>query len=187
MFGAQFETIEFTSNRGMTEVIRAIFGDSKGRGSRNRPDFVALSDTSVGLYARSSYDGNFDDDGVEHLVIIDLKTTGLAIGSKEKDQVWKYVKELRQRGHIRATTRVDGFILGDRIEAGEEETFSQGNMVAIRPVLYDTILRRAEKRMLNLYAKVEDAPFLIQADSSLRAFAEPIPVVQQQLLEPAAK
>lgn len=187
MFGPQFETIEFTSNRGMTEVIRALFGDGKARGSRNRPDFVALTDTSVGLYARSSYDANFDDDGVEHLVIIDLKTTGLAIGSKEKDQVWKYIKELRQRGHIRQSTRVDGFVLGDRMDEGEEEPSKHGDNVTIFPMLYDTILRRAEKRMLNLYEKVGDAPFLQAQDPALETFVAPIPVVQAQLLEPAGK
>jgi hypothetical protein len=187
MFGAQFESIEFTSNRGMTEVIRAVFGDKKGRGSLNRPDFVALPDESVGLYARSSYNNDHDEDGIEHLVIIDLKTTGLPMGSKEKDQVWKYIKELRTRGYLRPTTRVDGFILGDRIEEGEEEKLTRGETVTIVPVLYDTIVRRAEKRMLNLYAKVEHAPFLNEDDAELKQFREPIPVIQNQLLTTATE
>lgn len=80
MFGAQFESIEFTSNKGMTNVIKTIFKDEGGKGTRNRPDFVALPDSSVGFYARASYDENHDEDGIEHLVIIDLKTTGLALG-----------------------------------------------------------------------------------------------------------
>ena len=41
MFGAQFESIDFTSNQGMTQVIRTVFKSEDGRGSRNRPDFVA--------------------------------------------------------------------------------------------------------------------------------------------------
>ena len=104
MFGAQFESIEFTSNKGMTNVIKTIFKDEDGKGTRNRPDFVALPDSSVGFYARASYNEDYDEDGVEHLVIIDLKTTGLALGSKEKDQVWKYVKELREKGYLKKHT-----------------------------------------------------------------------------------
>lgn len=183
MFGAEFESIEFTSNQGMTKVIQNLFGIKGGRGSRNRPDFVVLDDGSIGLYARSSYDESFNEDGIEHLVIIDLKTTGLAIGSTEKEQIWKYVKELRSRGHLRMTTKVDGFILGDRIEEGEGQPRIEGDTVRITPLHYDTIVRRAEKRLMNLYSKVQAAPFLEEGRASLEQFLEPVPVQQAQLLD----
>ena len=182
MFGAQFESIEFTSNKGMTTVIRTLFGDATGVGSRNRPDFVALPDSSVGFYARSSYDDDYNEDGVEHVVIVDLKTTGLPLGSKEKEQVWKYVKELKAKGHIRKSTRVDGFVLGSVIEQGEDEPIKHGDEVKIIPMLYGTILNRAEKRLLNLHARVKDAPFLLEQQDELSKFIEPIPVAQPDLL-----
>lgn len=183
MFGAQFETIEFTSNKGMTNVIKTIFKDEDGKGSRNRPDFVALPDSSVGFYARASYDEYHDEDGVEHLVIIDLKTTGLALGSKEKDQVWRYVKELRSKGYLKKYTRVDGFVLGDKIEPGENEPITHGEEVKISPMLYDTILIRAERRLLNLHRKVKDAPFLLEQQEALRKFLAPVEVTQLELVE----
>lgn len=185
MFGAQFESIEFTSNKGMTNVIKTIFKDEGGKGTRNRPDFVALPDSSVGFYARASYDENHDEDGVEHLVIIDLKTTGLPLGSKEKDQVWKYVKELREKGYLRKYTRVDGFVLGDKIEGGENEPIKHGEEVKISPLLYDTILIRAEKRLLSLHSKVKDAPFLLEQQEALKKFLEPVEVVQAEFVNVA--
>ena len=181
MFGAQFETIDFTSNQGMTQVIRTVFKHVKGRGSRNRPDFVALPDSSVGFYARPAYNDQHDEDGVEHLVIIDLKTTGLALGGKEKSQVWKYVKELREKGYLRAATKVDGFVLGDKIEPGEAEPTKQGDGVTITPMLYETILTRAEKRLLNLHTKVKSAPFLQEQQQEIDAFMKPVPVRQAEL------
>lgn len=185
MFGAQFESIEFTSNKGMTNVFKTIFKDGSGKGTRNRPDFVALPDSSVGFYARPSYDENHDEDGVEHLVIIDLKTTGLALGSKEKDQIWKYVKELREKGYLKNYTRVDGFVLGDKIEGGESEPTKHGEEVKIYPLLYDTILIRAEKRLLNLHNKVKDAPFLLEQQEALKRFLEPVEVIQAKFAEVA--
>lgn len=183
MFGAQFESIDFTSNVGMTQVIKTIFKDALAKGSRNRPDFVVLPDSSVGFYARPSYDNNYDEDGVDHLVILDLKTTGLALGSKEKHQVWKYVKELRERGYIRKSTKVDGFVLGDKIETGENEVNSHGDEVKIYPMLYNTILVRAEKRSLNLHSRVKDAPFLLVQQDELKKFMEPLPVQQTDLAD----
>lgn len=183
MFGPQFESIDFTSNVGMTQVIKRIFKDDKGKGSRNRPDFVALPDASVGFYARPSYDENHDEDGVAHLVIIDLKTTGLPLGGSEKDQVWKYVKELRKQGYLKKHSKVDGFVLGDKFESGEGEPRHEGEEVKIYPMLYDTILMRAEKRLLNLHKKVQGAPFLVEQQESLKSFMSPIHVVQMDLEE----
>ncbi len=176
MFGAQFESIEFTSNKGMTTVIREIFGDKKGKGTLHRPDFVILPDCTVGFYARSSYDEEYSEDGVAHLIIVDIKTTRLHIGSKEKEQVWKYVKELRLKGYIKNSTNVDGFILGDVIDAGEGNTRKEGDEVRIIPMLYNVILTRAEKRLLNLLDKVKDAPFLLEQREHLNKFMEPIPI-----------
>lgn len=184
MFGAEFESIEYTSNRGMTQVIRAIFKDATGKGSRNRPDFVALPDSSVGFYSRSSYNENFDEDGVDHLVIVDLKTTGLPLSGKEKDQVWKYVKELRSKGYLKKHTKVDGFVLGDRIEPGENGARTEDDkLITINPILYDTILLRAEKRLLNLKSKVKAAPFLVAQQDELAKFVEPIAVSEPEFTE----
>ncbi|MGO7018549.1 ATP-binding protein [Rhizobium leguminosarum] len=182
MFGPQFESIEFTSNVGMTKVIQRIFKDADGKGSLNRPDFVVLPDSSVGFYGRPSYDSDFEQDGVDHLIIIDLKTTGLALGSKEKNQVWKYVKELRERGALRDHARVNGFVLGDRIEPGENEPTNHGTSVTILPMLYETIMARAEKRLLSLHERVKDAPFLVAQQEELQRFLTPLPVLQTEIL-----
>ncbi|MCX2524732.1 ATP-binding protein [Larsenimonas rhizosphaerae] len=181
MFGAQFESIDFTSNVGMTKVIKKIFKDASGVGSRKRPDFVALIDASIGFYGRPSYDENHDEDGVDHLVIIDLKTTGLQLGSKEKDQVWKYIKELRGQGYIKKHTKVDGFVLGDKIEDGENEVTRHGEEVKIYPMLYNTILNRAEKRLLNLHNRVKEAPFLMEGQEDFQKFLVPLDVKQTEL------
>lgn len=181
MFGPQFESIEFTSNKGMTTVIREIFKDKKGKGSRNRPDYVVLPDCSVGFYDRSSYDEDYNEFGSEHLVIVDLKTVGLPIGSDQIEQVWKYIKELKLKGYITSSTRVDGFILGSEIESGEEALRGYGSLVKVTPVLYSTIIKRAEKRMLNLNEKVKTAPFIIEQQEQLENFIKPIKVKQQEM------
>jgi hypothetical protein len=189
MFGPQFESIHFTSNRGMTTVIREIFKKKNERGSRQRPDFVALPNSSVGFYSCASYDDDYHEDGVDALVIIDLKTTGLALGETEKSQVWGYVKELVQKGHLKPTTPVHGFILGTLIDPSENHPAKHGvnDNFVIKPVLYDTILKRAESRLLNLFEKVKEAPFLKEHAAELAKYFEPIPISQEDLLQKVTK
>lgn len=186
MFGDKFESIHFTSNKGMTTVIRELFDGKSEKASLNRLDFVIRGDGSTGFYSLPSYNEDHQEEGVQHLVIVDLKTTKLSLGSKEKEQIWKYVKELKKKGHIQPDTRIDGFLLGDQIESGEGGTRTEDNeKVKIQPLLYSIILNRAEQRLLKLYDKVKDAPFLVAQQEELSKFIEPIPVAQPALLEPA--
>lgn len=55
MFGPEYEAVDFRSNRGMAEVIRNFFGKTGADVSRNRPDFVALTESSIGAYAADHY------------------------------------------------------------------------------------------------------------------------------------
>ncbi len=84
---------------------------------------------------------------------------------------------------IRKHTKVDGFVLGDKIEPGENEVNAHGEEVKIYPMLYDTILVRAEKRLLNLHSRVKDAPFLLEQQEELKKFMAPLPVQQMDLAE----
>ncbi|GLG83676.1 ATP-binding protein [Acinetobacter calcoaceticus] len=161
MFGASFESIEFTSNQNITSVMREL-ASKKVKASRNRPDYVIIPNA----FSRPRYEDdneNYEQIGLEQVIIVDLKTTGINLGSTEKDQIWKYVKELEQKGLISQTTRVHGFILGDQIEKGEGHARKEWDgQVTITPILYSTLLDRAKKRMFNLSETVKNSPILMQ-------------------------
>lgn len=159
MFGPQFESIEYTSNKGMTYALKHLFKQPDSKGSRNRPDYLILPDGTVGFYSLPAYNDEFEVNGVSHLIIVDLKTTDLALGTKEVNQVWKYVIELREKGVITANTAVQGFVLGDCILPFENDPMERGN-VKIMPMLYRDLLIRSEKRMLGLFNKVKEAPLI---------------------------
>jgi hypothetical protein len=158
IFGPEYETIEFTSNQGMTTVIQKLFGVAT-KGSLNRPDYAIVPDGSVGLYSYPSYDKMGGELGVAKLVLVDLKKPGVRIGDTEKSGCWRWVTELYNEGVLKRDVPVQCFILGTRIDENELEPRIQG-AAEILPLHYDTVLKRAKSRLLNLYDKVKDAPFL---------------------------
>ena len=171
IFGPQFESIEFTSNVGMTRIVRELFNGTE-QGLPIRPDFVVIPDGTAGFYSRPDYDRDGNETGCAVLSIIELKRPGVALGSKEKDQVWKYVKELERLGYINRSTRVYGHILGDRIADGEDESRKEWNdSVVIKPWLYSNFISQGEKRMFQLKSKLANAPFL-------REYAESDPLIK---------
>ncbi|PRX02606.1 UNVERIFIED_ORG: histidine kinase/DNA gyrase B/HSP90-like ATPase [Martelella mediterranea] len=186
VFGPEFESLEFTSNKGMTEVIRKIFGSNKS-GSRQRPDFVMLPDGSVGLYSRDAHDLGHEVDGVSRLVVAEIKKPGVGIGSEQKDQAWRYVKELRSKGLLTEAAVTTCYILGSKIDPAEGDVRHEWDRrVSIIPMTYNTFIRRAEKRMLGLRAKLKDAPFLKEHGIDGEAFLTP-PVDPQSDLLTAAR
>jgi hypothetical protein len=160
IFGPEYETIEYTSNVGMTKVIQELFGGNI-KGSQNRPDFAILKDSSVGLYSFPKYDDEGGEIGVDRLSIVELKKPGIKLGFEEVNQSWKYVNELINKGLIKNYSKVNCFVLGSDLEPNEsEKTTKMDGRVVIQPLDYDTVLRRAKSRLLNLFDKVKNAPFL---------------------------
>lgn len=171
IFGPEFESIEYTSNVGMTKVLQDLFKIDT-TGSSNRPDFVVLPDASIGLYGCYDYDETGAEIGIRKVVIVELKRPGVPLGSVEKQQCWKYVKELYQKGAILDSASIECYLLGEIIEPQESSTLKErSDTVVIRPLIYDTILKRAETRMLNLHKKIENAPFL-QDSNEIAEFLE---------------
>lgn len=174
IFGPEYESLHFTSNKGMTKVLKDLLGVEE-TGSRNRPDFVILPDSSIGTYSVPRFS---DDDGgevgIDRLVIVELKKPGIPLGSEQREQTLKYIRELKQKGAIDNYTKVTGFPLGSQIDPLEAEKLTQGN-VTIQPMTYNTIIKRAESRLLNLKEKVESAPFLqeiIESNKKAKAQTE---------------
>lgn len=161
IFGPEYETIEYTSNKGMTEVIQKLFDKEEIVGSRIRPDFVILPDGTVGLYSFPRYGSEGEEIGTERLTIVELKKPNIPIGDDQKDQAWKYVKELYEKGLLKNYTQVTCFVLGTELKQNEGEPRTEKtDKVLILPLDYDTIIRRANSRLLNLHKKIENSPFL---------------------------
>ncbi len=178
IFGPEYESIEYTANSGMTRVIQQLFG-SRGPGSLQRPDFAILPESTVGLYGCSSYDDEGSEDGVDRLVIVELKRPGIRVGGGEKEQCWRYVKELLNAGLIRdGLTKVTCFLLGSQFERHELGETQHGESVVVKPMHLEHILSRAKSRMLGLHQRVENAPFLEDHRDDIARFLEPIPDMQ---------
>jgi len=169
IFGPEFETIEFTSNEGMTKVIQSLF-KSDIKGSRNRPDFAILPESTVGSYSYHKYDDDGGEIGIDRLVVVELKKPGIPISTDEKGQCWRYVSELLKKGLISRDTRVTCFVLGSEIDPFERDARKENNdRCTIQPLDYQVVISRAKSRLLKLYDRVKGAPFLEEQRRELEA------------------
>lgn len=169
IFGPEFDSIEYTSNQTMATVIQKLFG-KHSTGSRNRPDFVATPDSSLGFYSTPAFDEDHAEIGCRSLAIVELKKPSVAIGDSELGQVWKYVKELLEKDVITHATKVHCHVLGRKIADFEGEPISKGQNghVTIRPMLYSTFVARGESRLFALRSKIRESREALGADGSTK-------------------
>ena len=171
MFGPEYESVEFTSNRGMAFVVREFFRKHGVATSQKRPDFVALPEASIGLYSSDEFaDSGGDVSAVRKVLIVELKKGGFCITQKELDQARDYAKELRTTGCAQASTRIEGYVLGATIEAGLDPLTS-GN-IEVKPFPYDILLSRAHTRIFNLAKKIRSSKPELCTDAEIKDVLE---------------
>jgi len=158
IFGPEYESIEFLSNRSLATVIRTFF-DKKGvkclQNPRNRPDFVALADSSIGAYSRAEYDNNGEVSGISKVLIVELKKGGSKITLENTRQAMDYAIDIQTAGKVSQNTKMVCYVLGAEIDHIANQPSYQGAIEIIsRP--YSTILSQAHARTFNLMKKIQE-------------------------------
>jgi len=162
IFGPEYESIQFTSNKSLLTVIKKLIGDKevKSNISRKRPDFIALPDSSIGIYSRDSFDERGEVEGLDKVLIVELKRGGFVISSKEMRQAEDYASEIRKSGKIKRDTLIEAFVLGTTISDDARDTVQKGEPIPhtkIKSETYSTTLRKAHARTFHLLKKIEQA------------------------------
>ena len=157
IFGPEYEGVSFTSNRTLLTVIQGFFGSTVIKpliNPRKRPDFVALPDSTIGLYSRDSFDERGEVNGIDKLLIVELKRGGFEITRKERSQAQEYASELRKSGRTDQFTEITAFVLGSRISEDARDLVTEGKTTVI-PRVYSTVIKQAHARTFNLLKKIE--------------------------------
>jgi len=156
IFGPEFESVDFRSNRGLAEVIGKFLGGANYKPPNRRPDFVVLPESSIGAYCADAHDTTGEICGIRKVAILELKKGGFCVTQKEADQARDYAKEVRKGGRVHATAEIVAFVLGATLEDGLE-TAEYGGNTRIIPMVYQTVLRKAHQRTFNLQRKLLEA------------------------------
>lgn len=159
IFGPEYEGVSFTSNRRLLTVVEKFLGDTLVQPLTNpkkRPDFVVLPNSTIALYSRDAYDERGEVDGIDKMLIVELKRGGFEITRKERSQAQDYASEIRKSGKVRDRTAIIAFVLGANIAGDAMDEIKEGNTM-IYPKTYSTVIRQAHARTFHLLEKIKEA------------------------------
>jgi len=156
IFGPEYESIHFTSNRTLLTVFRDLFEEEapENLAKRKRPDFVIRSDSTIGVYASNSFDHRSEVSGFEKVLIVELKRGGYKVSLDERRQGEDYARELRKSGKVQKSTNITVFVLGSQVSPDLEELEEGETIVYARP--YASILQQAHARTFFLLEKIKE-------------------------------
>ena len=161
IFGPEYESIQFMSNKSLSTVIRNLIKDKevKSEFAKRRPDFIALPDSSIGIYSHDAFDERGEVAGIGKVLIVELKRGGFIVSSKEMRQAEDYASEIRKSGKIKRDTQIEAFVLGTTIADDAKDPVKKGEPThtKIQSETYSTTLRKAHARTFNLLKKIEQA------------------------------
>ncbi len=179
LFGPEYDTPEYTSNRQLQTVMKTLFkkdilgGD--GVKTNRRPDLVVLADnTSLSMTGVEEF-GDNELATITKVLIVELKRGGFEITSKERNQATDYVDSLITLGIN--TAKIVAFVVGDKVAKGLQRQYRAGTKDegSIFLTDFDQLVDTAEKRMFGLRNKLatmyDDIPGMtLYQQSKLKLF-----------------
>jgi hypothetical protein len=153
IFGPEFEGVRYFSNRTLLTIVKDLFNSNVTEYPKNRPDFLILPNSTIGLRASDRYEeDNVTVKGFSKIIIIELKKGGFKITYDELLQTQKYAIALQNSCKLDANTKIVCYVLGDTIECKKS---AYGDSIEVIPLPYVTIVRNAHTRTFNLMERIK--------------------------------
>ena len=154
LFGPEYDSAEYISNRQLQTVIKTLFkGKSIERKDINyqkRPDIVCFDNSTMSITGTEDFFNDMEISTLTKILIIELKKGGFKVNRKERDQVQGYAEDLIISF---PNVRVNAFVVGDSI--GDNLQRNWGNdSVKVYVSTFSQLVDTAEKRLFGLRTKL---------------------------------
>ena len=101
LFGPQFDSPMYTSNKSLSTIVKTLFKDSDYDSNaltffKKRPDVVCLKKSTFMAVCSEKLDAEANILKPDQILIIEVKKGGFKIGAREVQQAEKYVREIKK-------------------------------------------------------------------------------------------
>ena len=165
LFGPEFDSPEFVTNRQLHNAVEKIFNKriqkSVFKNHRKRPDIIVLNNSTISITGIESLDNDSGLFSVNKVLLIELKKGGVKLTRDERNQAQGYVEDLMDCGSLIGAPYIDAFVLGEEFAEKVQPitTVSNANKVEqgkVRICTYSQIVDTAEKRLFGLRQKLSN-------------------------------
>lgn len=158
LFGPEFESAEYASNRSLRTVALELFNAPVDQQTfynpAKRPDLVVLPDRTLCLVGTE----HFDSSGpnlvtLGNVLLIELKRGRSTIGLAEMTQAYAYVQELINSGGLEGSPFFHAFVVGHTVAPVARQGMEIPGRARITPTSYGQLTLTANRRLHGLKAR----------------------------------
>lgn len=163
LFGPEFESAEYSSNRQLQSAVETVFKKKIGtevfNNYRKRPDIVVLNDATASITGTEMFDNETGLSTVNKVLIIELKRGKFKLTREERNQAQGYVEDFVNCGSLIGTPYIEAFVVGESFSEKIQPISTVQNenkieMGKIRITTFGQLVDTAEKRIFGLRQKL---------------------------------
>jgi hypothetical protein len=157
LFGPEYDSAEYTSNRQLQTVIKALFKgkviERKDINYKKRPDIVCLENSTMAITGTEEFSDKTNLSTINKILIIELKRGGFKITREERTQAQNYTEDiLASFPEARIYAYVVGDIIGDNVQ--RITTVGNNEIGKVFVSTFAQLVDTAEKRLFGLRSKL---------------------------------
>ncbi|MDD4126526.1 MAG: ATP-binding protein [Methanomicrobium sp.] len=165
VFGPEFDSPEYTSNKGLRTAVQTIFKknitSTSFENSRRRPDIVVLQNSTISITGTQIPNIDTQLQEINRILIIELKKGGFELTRDERNQALGYSEDFIGLNHIIGNPFVYAFVVGETIDQNLQPTqdIKNSNNVKVGTVTvttYSQLIDTASKRLFKLREYLEE-------------------------------
>lgn len=165
LFGPEFESAEYASNRQLHSAVQTVFKKRISKEAFNnhkqRPDIVLLNDSTASVTGTEFFDSDSNLSTVNKVLIIELKRGAFKLTRAERNQAHGYVEDFVNCGSLIGSPYVEAFVVGDQFseKITPISTVQNENKVElgkVRITTFSQLVDTAERRLFGLRQKLNE-------------------------------
>jgi len=165
LFGVEFDSPEYTSNRQLQTAVRQLFGIKTDDGlfvnKRKRPDILVLPDSTISATCTDSFDQTTKLVSINRILLVELKRGGFKIGRNERNQAVSYVEDLTLCGGLIGSPYIFAYVVGESFSENlqPKQSVKNSNDVEVGVVnvtTFSQLVDTAERRLFGLRDKLRE-------------------------------
>lgn len=164
LFGPEYDSPEFVSNRQLQTAVEIIFKKEiqpdAFTNHKKRPDIMVLADSTASVTGTEEFDSDSGLSMINKVLLIELKKGSVKLSRKERNQAQSYVEDFIGCGALIGEPYIDAFVLGrsfsEKVPYVTSISPSSMERGKVRICTYAQIVDTAEKRLFGLRQKLSE-------------------------------
>ncbi len=161
LFGPEYDTAEYISNRQLQTVVSEIFGGQiiprNDINYKKRPDIVCLTDSTISITGIEEFSPDSELSTITKILVIELKRGGFKLTRKERDQVNGYLEDIIA-SQVGNNVIINAYVVGDSVADNIQSkmTVGENQMGKLFVTTFAQLVDTAEKRLFGLRQKLSN-------------------------------